>query len=218
MKLLENDEDCNVIIIYVGENENVKEVQTNSCILRIKSQYFRIAFSMKRRMENLLKLFYTVKIDSEKLQELDKAFITLNSNLSHPYSRCAQEFHYLFKYRPTLSSVSSPCGVFLALNRTSFRAINEVLATSANSIVRIQFCVNKIKVTNMLRVKDKKYVYAYPKDEEGLGKALELSLHKYDTGGAWIIPPKRKNFNNFISTETAQNNIPMGQVQKFQTN
>ncbi|GBC17632.2 hypothetical protein GLOIN_2v1769275 [Rhizophagus irregularis DAOM 181602=DAOM 197198] len=41
--------------------------------------------------------------------------------------------HSFFKY-----SVSSPCGAFLALNRTSFRAINEVLATSANSILRQQ--------------------------------------------------------------------------------
>uniref|UniRef100_U9U5Z9 Uncharacterized protein n=2 Tax=Rhizophagus irregularis TaxID=588596 RepID=U9U5Z9_RHIID len=93
MKLLENDEDCNVII-YVGENKNEKEIQTHSCILRIRSQYFRTAFSMNKK---------------------DGKFIEI-----------------------ILYSVSSPCGAFLALNRTSFRAINEVLATSANSILRQQ--------------------------------------------------------------------------------
>ncbi|CAB4377972.1 unnamed protein product [Rhizophagus irregularis] len=43
-KLLEDNKDCNVII-YVGENENVKELHAHSCILRIKSQYFRAELS-----------------------------------------------------------------------------------------------------------------------------------------------------------------------------
>jgi hypothetical protein len=43
-KLLETEEDCNVII-YVGENENVKEIHAHSNILRIRSQYFRTTFS-----------------------------------------------------------------------------------------------------------------------------------------------------------------------------
>ncbi|GBC17644.2 hypothetical protein GLOIN_2v1769286 [Rhizophagus irregularis DAOM 181602=DAOM 197198] len=43
-KLLETDEDYNVII-YVGENENLKEIHAHSSILRIRSQYFRAAFS-----------------------------------------------------------------------------------------------------------------------------------------------------------------------------
>jgi hypothetical protein len=43
-KLLEYDDDFNVII-YVGENENVKEIHAHSCILRIRSQYFRAALS-----------------------------------------------------------------------------------------------------------------------------------------------------------------------------
>ena len=45
-KLLENDEEYNVII-YAGENENVKEIHANSSILRTRSQYFRTAFSNK---------------------------------------------------------------------------------------------------------------------------------------------------------------------------
>ena len=45
-KLLEDDEDCNVII-YAGENENIKEIHAHSNILRRRSQYFRAAFSKK---------------------------------------------------------------------------------------------------------------------------------------------------------------------------
>ena len=43
-KLLQNEEDFNVII-YVGEDENMKEIHAHSNILRIRSQYFRTAFS-----------------------------------------------------------------------------------------------------------------------------------------------------------------------------
>src|SRR6266498_1929445 len=43
-KLLEDDEGYDVII-HAGENENVKEIHAHSNILRIKSQYFRVAFS-----------------------------------------------------------------------------------------------------------------------------------------------------------------------------
>ena len=45
-KLLEGDEEYDVII-YAGENENVKEIHANSSILRTRSQYFRTAFSNK---------------------------------------------------------------------------------------------------------------------------------------------------------------------------
>jgi hypothetical protein len=38
-KLLEANDDYNVII-YAGENENVKEIHAHSNILRIRSQYF----------------------------------------------------------------------------------------------------------------------------------------------------------------------------------
>src|SRR6266487_7124514 len=44
--LLETDEGCDVII-YAGENENVKEMYAHSPILRTRSQYFRTAFSNK---------------------------------------------------------------------------------------------------------------------------------------------------------------------------
>jgi len=43
---LENDKEYDVII-YVGENENVKELYAHSNILRTRSQYFRTAFSNK---------------------------------------------------------------------------------------------------------------------------------------------------------------------------
>ena len=45
-KLLVNDEGYDVII-YAGENENVKEIYAHSNILRTRSQYFRTAFSNK---------------------------------------------------------------------------------------------------------------------------------------------------------------------------
>ena len=43
-KLFETDEG-NDVIIYAGENENVKEIHALSSILRIRSQYFRTALS-----------------------------------------------------------------------------------------------------------------------------------------------------------------------------
>ena len=43
-KLFENDEEYDVII-YAGENKNVKEIHAHSLILRTRSQYFRTAFS-----------------------------------------------------------------------------------------------------------------------------------------------------------------------------
>ncbi|GBC03102.1 hypothetical protein RclHR1_00050010 [Rhizophagus clarus] len=43
-KLLENENDFNVII-YVGENEHLKEIHAHSHILRTRSQYFRTALS-----------------------------------------------------------------------------------------------------------------------------------------------------------------------------
>ena len=43
-KLLENDEGYDVII-YAGEDENVKEIHVHSLILCTRSQYFRTAFS-----------------------------------------------------------------------------------------------------------------------------------------------------------------------------
>jgi hypothetical protein len=43
-KLFETDEGYDVII-YAGENENVKELHALSNILRVRSQYFRTALS-----------------------------------------------------------------------------------------------------------------------------------------------------------------------------
>ena len=45
-KLLETDEGYDVII-YAGENKDVKEIHAHSNILRARSQYFRTAFSNK---------------------------------------------------------------------------------------------------------------------------------------------------------------------------
>jgi len=43
-KLLEIDNKCDVII-YAGEDENLKEIHAHSIILCTRSQYFRTAFS-----------------------------------------------------------------------------------------------------------------------------------------------------------------------------
>jgi len=43
-KLFDADRECDVII-YAGEDENVKEIHAHSLILCIRSQYFRAAFS-----------------------------------------------------------------------------------------------------------------------------------------------------------------------------
>jgi hypothetical protein len=43
-KVLETDEGYDVII-YAGENENVKELHAHSNILLVRSQYFRAALS-----------------------------------------------------------------------------------------------------------------------------------------------------------------------------
>ncbi|CAB5146648.1 unnamed protein product [Rhizophagus irregularis] len=49
-KLLENDEDYNVII-YVGENENVKEIHAHSNILRIS--YFKVYLLWEDRFREI---------------------------------------------------------------------------------------------------------------------------------------------------------------------
>ncbi|EXX76916.1 hypothetical protein GLOIN_2v1872262 [Rhizophagus irregularis DAOM 181602=DAOM 197198] len=84
-KLLVNDEDCNVII-YVGENENMKEIHAHSCILRIRSQYFHTALSKKwsekkdgkfifrkpnilpHLFDMIIRFIYCGRIDLEQLQ------------------------------------------------------------------------------------------------------------------------------------------------------
>ena len=48
-KLFEvDDEGYYDVIIYVGENENVKEIHVHSAILRTRSQYFRTEFSKQQ--------------------------------------------------------------------------------------------------------------------------------------------------------------------------
>ncbi|RIA82799.1 hypothetical protein C1645_834779 [Glomus cerebriforme] len=86
--LLENDEGYDVII-HIGENENVKEIHAHSNILRVRSQYFRKAFSNEfseikvgkfilkipnispQSFEMILRFIYCGKIDLEKLQGID---------------------------------------------------------------------------------------------------------------------------------------------------
>ncbi|GES85077.1 BTB/POZ domain-containing protein [Rhizophagus clarus] len=87
-KLLMNDDDYDVII-YAGENENVEEIYAHSNILRMRSQYFCIAFSnewVKKKngkyifkkpnishnfFKIILRLIYCGKVDLTKLQGLD---------------------------------------------------------------------------------------------------------------------------------------------------
>ncbi|GES85063.1 BTB/POZ protein [Rhizophagus clarus] len=87
-KLLENEDDFNVII-YVGENEHVKEIHAHSNILRTRSQYFRIELSKESsekkdgnfifRKHNIspqlfkviLRFIYCGRIDLERLQGSD---------------------------------------------------------------------------------------------------------------------------------------------------
>ena len=54
------------VIIYAGEEQNIKEIHAHSNILSIRSQYFRTAFSNEwgeKKMENLFsetKYFATI--------------------------------------------------------------------------------------------------------------------------------------------------------------
>ncbi|RGB38438.1 hypothetical protein C1646_812616 [Rhizophagus diaphanus] len=87
-KLLESDEEYNVII-HAGENENVEVIHGHSNILRIRSQYFRTAFSneltekkdgkfififpniLPQFFKIILRFIYCGKIDLTKLQILE---------------------------------------------------------------------------------------------------------------------------------------------------
>ncbi|GBC07287.1 hypothetical protein RclHR1_07360010 [Rhizophagus clarus] len=87
-KLFENEEDYDVII-YAGENKEIKEIHAHSLILRTRSQYFRIAFSKEwsekkdgkfilrkpnispQFFKMILRFIYCGKIDLEKLQGPD---------------------------------------------------------------------------------------------------------------------------------------------------
>ncbi|RIA83789.1 hypothetical protein C1645_809064 [Glomus cerebriforme] len=115
-KLLENDEGYDVII-HAGENENVKEIHTHSNILRIRSQYFRMAFSNElAKKENgkfifnlpnispqffkiILRFIYCGKIDLTKLQGLDvlKLLMAVDELKIQTLILCVQE--YLIKHQ-----------------------------------------------------------------------------------------------------------------------
>ncbi|EXX75599.1 hypothetical protein GLOIN_2v1769286 [Rhizophagus irregularis DAOM 181602=DAOM 197198] len=115
-KLLETDEDYNVII-YVGENENLKEIHAHSSILRIRSQYFRAAFSKEwhekkdgkfifrkpnvspQLFDMILRFIYCGKIDLKKLQGPDilKLLIAVDELNIQTLINHIQE--YLIKYQ-----------------------------------------------------------------------------------------------------------------------
>ncbi|EXX67506.1 hypothetical protein GLOIN_2v1838247 [Rhizophagus irregularis DAOM 181602=DAOM 197198] len=87
-KLFESEEEYDVII-YSGENENIKEFHAHSLVLRTRSKYFRTAFSKEwsekkdekfifrkpnispQIFEMILRFIYCGKIDLEKLQVPD---------------------------------------------------------------------------------------------------------------------------------------------------
>ncbi|GES85061.1 BTB/POZ protein [Rhizophagus clarus] len=115
-KLLENDEGYDVII-YVSENENEKEIHAHSVILRIRSQYFRAAFSKEchekidgkfifRRpnissqlFEIILRFIYCGKIDLENLHghNILKLLLAVNELEIQTLINNIQE--YLIKYQ-----------------------------------------------------------------------------------------------------------------------
>ena len=64
-KLLETEKEYDVII-YVGENENLKEIRAHSLILCIRSQYFHAAFNNNWvKKENGKFIFKKPNISSE---------------------------------------------------------------------------------------------------------------------------------------------------------
>ncbi|CAB4424717.1 unnamed protein product [Rhizophagus irregularis] len=116
-KLLKVDEGHDVII-YAGEDENVKEIHAHSLILCIRSQYFRAAFSnewadkkdgkfiLKKQnispqiFEFILRFIYCGKIDLTKLQDLEllellMAVDELNIQTLIP---CIQEYLIDYQY------------------------------------------------------------------------------------------------------------------------
>ncbi|GBC03093.1 hypothetical protein RclHR1_00050001 [Rhizophagus clarus] len=114
--LLETDEGYDVII-YVGNDKNVKEIHAFSNILRIRSQYFRTAFSNKltkkkdgkfifnfpnispQFFEVILRFIYCGKIDLEKLQGSDilNLLTAVNELKIQRLLICIQE--YLIKHQ-----------------------------------------------------------------------------------------------------------------------
>ncbi|RIA92177.1 hypothetical protein C1645_821076 [Glomus cerebriforme] len=109
--LFETEEGCDVII-YAGENENVKKIYAHSSILRTRSQYFRAAFSnewaVKKdgkfifRKPNISPQFFTIilrfiycgKIDLTELQGPDvlNLLITVDELNIQTLISCIQEY------------------------------------------------------------------------------------------------------------------------------
>ncbi|PKK64954.1 hypothetical protein RhiirC2_853947, partial [Rhizophagus irregularis] len=115
-KLFEAEEEYNVII-YSGENNNIKEFHAHSILLRIRSQYFRSAFSKERSEKKdgkhvfnfpnispqffkiILRFIYCGKIDLSKLQGPDilKLLIAVDELKIQTLILCIQE--YLIKHQ-----------------------------------------------------------------------------------------------------------------------
>ncbi|RGB30658.1 hypothetical protein C1646_793420 [Rhizophagus diaphanus] len=115
-KLFEAEEEYNVII-YSGENENIKEFHAHSILLRIRSQYFRLAFSKERSEKKdgkyvfnfpnispqffkiILRFIYCGKIDLSKFQGPDilKLLIAVDELKIQALILCIQE--YLIKHQ-----------------------------------------------------------------------------------------------------------------------
>ncbi|GET65593.1 hypothetical protein GLOIN_2v1882102 [Rhizophagus irregularis DAOM 181602=DAOM 197198] len=83
-KLFETDEGYDVII-YAGDNENVKEIHAFSNILRIRSQYFRTVYLLKLQGLDILKLLSAV--DEFKIQRL---IICIQEYLTKHQHECLQ--------------------------------------------------------------------------------------------------------------------------------
>ncbi|RGB38440.1 BTB/POZ domain-containing protein [Rhizophagus diaphanus] len=123
-KLLEAEEEYNVII-YAGENEIMKEIYAHSILLRIRSQYFRMAFSNEwsekkdgkyvfnfsnispRSFKIILRFVYCGKIDLEKLQGQDilKLLIMVDELKIQSLNHCIQK--YLVKHQHEFLQQSS---------------------------------------------------------------------------------------------------------------
>ncbi|PKY55424.1 hypothetical protein RhiirA4_474872 [Rhizophagus irregularis] len=73
-KLLESDEEYNVVI-YAGEGKKVKEIHAHSNILRIRSQYFRTAFSNESTKKKDGKFIFNFPNISPQLFEIILRFI-----------------------------------------------------------------------------------------------------------------------------------------------
>ncbi|RGB42269.1 hypothetical protein C1646_751167 [Rhizophagus diaphanus] len=147
-KLFETDEGYDVII-YVGENENVKKLHAYSNILRIRSQYFRTALSDKWAKKKdgkfilekpnispnifkiILRFIYCGKIDITKLEvpELLKLLMAVDElNIQSLIPRIEE---YLIKHQYEFLQ-QNPIGILEAIYQ------NETFTSL------LDYCLNKI--------------------------------------------------------------------------